>query len=64
MSSTKGSTENVYIYVLSSSRVFFFETWKNNRGGEVSLEKKRTKKFLKKINLKFYICYSIDTLLQ
>ena len=47
MSSTKGSTENVYIYVLSSSRVFFFETWKNNRGGEVSLEKKEQKSFKK-----------------
>ena len=40
MSSTKGSTENVYIYVLSSSRVFL-------KRGEITegeiMEKKRKK---------------------
>ena len=44
--------------------MFFFETGKITEGGEVSLEKKEQKSFLKKINLKFYIKYSIDTLLQ
>ena len=64
MSSTKGSTENVYIYVLSSSRVFFFETWKNNRGGEVSLEKKEQKSFKKNKFEVLHMLHSIDTLLQ